>query len=110
MHYLNTNCRHLRCTACKSVRYCNVDCQRAHRKVHVKECKRISNELENSRRAAAFEAAISELPLVEEVPSPPALPDCLICAHVMPPKMEQSSYLACCGNVVCMACHSRTIM
>lgn len=28
-----------KCTACQLVRYCNVECQRAHRKVHRKMCK-----------------------------------------------------------------------
>ena len=34
-----------RCTACRSVWYCNVSCQKAHRKSHKKECKRIEKEL-----------------------------------------------------------------
>lgn len=97
-----------RCSACNSVRYCNVDCQRAHRKVHRKECVRIAEELERSRRAAAFNTALSKLALNEVVDtSPPTRPDCDICMHVMPPRLYQTEHLACCGNIVCLACSAR---
>lgn len=42
-----------KCTACKSVWYCNVECQKAHRKAHRKECKRIAEELEEEAVSAA---------------------------------------------------------
>jgi hypothetical protein len=37
---------HMRCTACKRVRYCGQPCQRAHRKVHKADCKRLRVELD----------------------------------------------------------------
>ena len=33
------------CTACYSVKYCSVDCQKAHRPKHKKECKKKASEL-----------------------------------------------------------------
>ena len=33
------------CTACRLVRYCGVDCQKAHRKQHKKACKKREGEL-----------------------------------------------------------------
>mmetsp|Transcript_2984 Transcript_2984/g.4593 ORF Transcript_2984/g.4593 Transcript_2984/m.4593 type:complete len:162 (-) Transcript_2984:234-719(-) len=39
------------CSACKSVRYCGVDCQKKHRPKHKKECKNRTAEL-NKKSAA----------------------------------------------------------
>ena len=35
------------CTACLLVKYCGVDCQRAHRKLHKKACKQRAAELKD---------------------------------------------------------------
>ncbi|EJK50901.1 hypothetical protein THAOC_29984 [Thalassiosira oceanica] len=35
------------CTACRLVKYCGVDCQRAHRKQHKKACKKRAAELKD---------------------------------------------------------------
>ena len=37
------------CTACLLVKYCGVDCQRAHRKQHKKACKKRAAELKDER-------------------------------------------------------------
>ena len=37
------------CTACRLVRYCGVDCQRAHRKQHKKACKKRAAELKDEQ-------------------------------------------------------------
>lgn len=39
------------CTACKSVRYCNKECQLAHRKSHKAECKRREQNLKAAARS-----------------------------------------------------------
>jgi len=39
------------CTACKSVRYCNRECQLAHRKAHKAECKRREQNLKAAARS-----------------------------------------------------------
>ena len=48
-----SDCRLKKCTACKSVWYCNVTCQKAHRKAHRKECKRIEEERKKADAVAA---------------------------------------------------------
>ncbi|EJK53443.1 hypothetical protein THAOC_27126, partial [Thalassiosira oceanica] len=37
------------CTACRLVKYCSVDCQRAHRKQHKKACKQRAAELKDEQ-------------------------------------------------------------
>ena len=37
------------CTACRLVKYCDVDCQRAHRKQHKRACKKRAAELKDER-------------------------------------------------------------
>ena len=37
------------CTACHLVKYCGVDCQRAHRKQHKKACKQRAAELKDEQ-------------------------------------------------------------
>ena len=32
------------CTACRLIKYCGVECQKAHRKIHKKACKKRSAE------------------------------------------------------------------
>lgn len=50
-----------KCTACKSVRYCDVACQRAHRKAHRKECKKREKELKEQHAADKISGARDEL-------------------------------------------------
>ena len=37
------------CTACRLVKYCGVDCQKAHRKQHKKACKQRAAELKDEQ-------------------------------------------------------------
>ena len=57
------------CTACKLVKYCNRECQIAHRPQHKKECKKRAKELHE-------EALFKQPPTMEE--------DCPICFLRMP--------------------------
>lgn len=75
------------CTACKLVRYCNVACQKAHRSLHKKECKR--------RAAEIFDEALFK--------DPPPREDCPIC-FIPLPRAEDTSYQVCCGKLVCSGC------
>jgi hypothetical protein len=43
---------HMRCTACKQVRYCGQPCQRAHWKVHKADCRRLRVEFDAVGNAA----------------------------------------------------------
>ena len=78
------------CTACKMVKYCNRDCQIAHRPQHKKACKKRAAELYN---AALFE-------------EPPPPEDCPIC--MLPPPIYDNStgmtFHACCGKNICSGC------
>ena len=76
------------CTACKMVKYCNRECQIAHRSQHKKECKKRAAELHE-------EALFKE---------PPPDEDCPICFLRMPSLETGRRYQACCGKVICCGC------
>ena len=69
------------------VKYCNRDCQIAHRRQHKKECKKRAAELQEE---ALFE-------------QPPPNEDCLVCFLPLPPIGERS-YQSCCGKTLCCGC------
>jgi len=75
------------CTACKLVKYCNRECQIAHRSQHKRECKKRAAELHD-------EALFKE---VEPV-------DCPICMLRMPTLISGSKYMSCCGKEICCGC------
>ena len=76
------------CTACKLVKYCNRECQIAHRSKHKKACKK--------RAAELHEEALFKQPPPEE--------DCPICFQRLPTLMSGKSYYGCCGKIVCKGC------
>ena len=45
----DTSVKLKRCTACRLVKYCSVDCQKAHRKQHKKECNQRAAELKDEQ-------------------------------------------------------------
>ena len=77
------------CTACKLVKYCNRECQIAHRPQHKKACKRRAAELHD---AALFE---------EHAPE-----ECPIC--MLPPPIYENNmgmtFFSCCGKDICDGC------
>jgi len=75
------------CTACKLVKYCNRECQIAHRPKHKKECKRRAAELHDE----------------ELFKQPPPEEDCPICFQLLP-SFRGSIYKTCCGKVICSGC------
>ena len=78
------------CTACKLVKYCNRDCQIAHRPQHKKLCKKRATELHDE---ALFE-------------EPPPPEDCPICM-LPPPFYEDRTgmhFHSCCGKRICSGC------
>ena len=75
------------CTACKMVKYCNRDCQIAHRRQHKKACKKRAAEL---KEEALFK-------------QPPPNEDCPVCFLPLPPIGEQR-YQSCCGKTLCCGC------
>lgn len=84
---------HLRtCNSCKMVKYCNADCQKAHRPQHKRACK---------QRAA-------ELLVEEELFNKPEKEPCPICMLQIP--LEKAQYQSCCGKVLCEGCLWRPIL
>ena len=77
------------CTACKMVKYCNRECQIAHRPQHKKECKRRAAELHDEK-------------LFKQPPNP--YEDCPICFLRMPTLETGRRYMTCCGKKICSGC------
>jgi tetratricopeptide (TPR) repeat protein len=78
------------CTACKSVRYCGVKCQRDHRLQHKRACK---------KRAAEFRDE-----LLFKQPESSHLGDCPICMIPLPLDPEKSIMMSCCSKLICNGC------
>ena len=76
------------CTACMMVKYCNRDCQIAHRPQHKKACKKRAAELHDEK-------------LFKQ---PPPKGDCPICMLPLPPLYTGSKYNTCCGKIICSGC------
>ena len=77
------------CTACKLVKYCNRDCQIAHRPQHKKTCKKRASELHDEA-------------LFREPPHPHG--DCPICLLRLPTMDSGKMYMECCGKIICTGC------
>ena len=76
------------CTACKLVKYCNRDCQIAHRSKHKKACRKRAAELHDEN-------------LFKQ---PPPKEDCPICLLRLPELVSGSVYKSCCGKFICCGC------
>eukprot|EP00984_Skeletonema_dohrnii_P018114 scaffold8372_cov88-Skeletonema_dohrnii-CCMP3373.AAC.5 len=79
-----------KCTACKSVRYCGVKCQKEHRPKHKRECKRRAAEL---RDEILFKQPESHLH-----------GDCPICCILLELDDRKSFMMTCCGKTICGGC------
>ena len=80
------------CTACKLVKYCNATCQKAHRPMHKRECKKQAAKLHDE---ALFK-------------TPPPRDECPICTLPLPINLKEISYQACCGKTLCAGCIDAT--
>jgi len=76
------------CNKCKEVMYCNAACKKRHRHKHKKECERRVAELHDEK-------------LFKQ---PPPMEDCPICFLRLPSLMSGSTYMACCGKMICCGC------
>ena len=74
--------------ACRLVKYCNRDCQIAHRPLHKKICKKRVTELHD-------EALFKEPPPPEECP---------ICFLPLPLDAWETMFKSCCGKLICCGC------
>ena len=80
------------CTACRLVKYCSVDCQKAHRKQHKKACR---------KRAAEFE----DEQLYSQGHERPEGDFCPICTLPIPLSMNAHSVIkSCCMKRICNGC------
>ena len=78
------------CTACKSVRYCGVTCQRNHRPKHKKACKKRAAELRDE--------------ILFKQPESSHMGDCPICLLPLPLDQHECSLNDCCSKLVCKGC------
>ena len=78
-----------KCGACEMVKYCNAECQKAHRPQHKKECRK--------RAAKLHDEALFKQP-------PTPLEDCPICFLHMPSMITGYAYNSCCGKIICCGC------
>jgi TPR repeat protein len=81
------------CTACKMVKYCNRDCQIAHRSKHKKACRKRAAEIHDE----------------ELFKQPPPKEDCPICLLRLPLLPSGSTYMSCCGKNICCGCRHATV-
>ncbi|EJK71451.1 hypothetical protein THAOC_07107 [Thalassiosira oceanica] len=80
------------CNACLLVKYCGVDCQKAHRKQHKKACKKRAAELKDER-------------LYSQGHERPEGDFCPICTLPIPfPTDQHSLYESCCMKLICNGC------
>ncbi|EJK46098.1 hypothetical protein THAOC_35255 [Thalassiosira oceanica] len=80
------------CTACRLVKYCGVDCQRAHRRQHKKACKQRAAELKDEQ-------------LYGQGHERPEGDFCTICTLPIPLPMDDHSVInACCMKGICKGC------
>ena len=75
------------CKACKLVKYCNVNCQVAHRSKHKKACRKRAAELFDEKLYA----------------DPPPRDECPICCQMLP-RPGSTKYQPCCGKSICRGC------
>ena len=81
------------CNACRLVKYCGVDCQRAHRKQHKKACKQRAAELEDEQ-------------LYGQGLERPEGDFCPICTLPIPFLLdEHAGFNACCMERICDGCY-----
>ncbi|KAL7523925.1 hypothetical protein ACHAXR_001505 [Thalassiosira sp. AJA248-18] len=77
-----------KCNSCKLVKYCNINCQRAHWSVHKNVCKQRAAEIHD-------ETLFKEPPPFE----------CPICFIHMP-NSTNIIYQTCCGKLICCGCEA----
>ena len=87
----NANIKLKICTACKSVHYCGVECQKKHRPKHKKDCKKRAAELRDE--------------MLFKQPESTHLGDCPICClpHTLDPGKTLNLF-PCCSQLVCAGC------
>jgi hypothetical protein len=78
------------CTACKSVRYCSVACQREHRTQHKQTCRKRAAELRDE--------------LLFQQPESSHRGECPICLVTLSLDPEKCGLMTCCSKFICLGC------
>eukprot|EP00984_Skeletonema_dohrnii_P031297 scaffold23601_cov78-Skeletonema_dohrnii-CCMP3373.AAC.2 len=78
------------CTACKSVRYCSIKCQRDHRPQHKRACKKRAAELHDE--------------ILFRQPESSHKGDCPICCLPISLDLKKSTMMSCCSKIICNGC------
>ena len=85
------------CTACRLVKYCSVDCQKAHRKQHKKACKQRVAELKDEELYSQGHDRLEG-------------DFCPICTLPIPlPISEHSGFNVCCMKMICIGCNDAAL-
>ena len=79
------------CTACKSIRYCGIKCQKEHRPYHKRACKQRAAELRDE--------------ILFKQPESTHLGDCPICCLPLPTDHKRLIIKSCCCKFLCLGCH-----
>lgn len=92
------------CTDCRSVWYCTVDCQKAHRPLHKKYCKQAKMLIKTFKDVNSINADnddgddnLFDFKLL-------TMDDCPICLIPLPITKSEVMYKVCCGQVMCASC------
>jgi hypothetical protein len=88
---------HLKCSACKSVYYCNRECQKDHWKAHKIQCKQFSSFLEEMKEKEKVLEAKEHKTYDENSPNA-----CKICAEVI--ESDDQRRLLACNHLFCVNC------
>ncbi|KAL7547733.1 hypothetical protein ACHAWF_011010, partial [Thalassiosira exigua] len=89
----NEDAKLKKCNGCYLVKYCNVECQKAHRPKHKTECKRRAAQLKDEELFGKGHEHY--------------LDDCPICLMPMPLGEEDCVIHFCCMKYICMGCVHR---
>ena len=102
------------CTACQMVKYCNRDCQIAHRKQHKKECRKRASEIKIGAQKDDVDViakGVQGIKISDDKLFGDPLPkeNCPICLTSMPFSNHgvcnvKKQYLPCCGKMICNGC------
>eukprot|EP00984_Skeletonema_dohrnii_P017163 scaffold7751_cov76-Skeletonema_dohrnii-CCMP3373.AAC.3 len=79
------------CTACKSVRYCSIKCQKEHRPQHKRACKKRAAELHDE--------------ILFKQPESSHEGDCPICFLPISLDDKKSTRKSCCSKLICDGCY-----
>ena len=82
----------LKSCTCKLVKYCNRDCQIAHRPQHKKACKKRAAELHDEK-------------LFKEPPPPDDCPICMLPPPLYDNHLGTTCFHSCCGKSICDGCN-----